>query len=226
MIEIKHKTTGVILSTVDAYTLKHARFFEISLIGADFRNQKLDGASFTMVSLNDADFRESSCIHTSFYSTHLQRADLSGARLWGMDGEGADLRHAILNSAQMYLACLRHAAISDAELREADLKAVYLAYANLHRADLRGANFEQAVFHKTGLKGAQMAGAKLCSTIFADCTTLHKAEGLAEIEHLGPSSLDHQTLRACAPHLPDVFLRGTGYTAEELRLLRVMYPSA
>lgn len=59
-----------------------------------------------------------------------------------------------------------------------------------------------------------------------ECTNLHKAEGLTEVKHLGASSLDHQTLRACAAYLPDVFLLGVDYSADELRLLRILYPKA
>jgi len=126
----------------------------------------------------------------------------------------------------MYAATLRHASLSKADLRETQMQAVYLAHANLRRADLGEADLTVAVvFHQAGLTGANLASAVFCNTIVAACPNLHQAEGLSQVRHLGPSSLDRDTLRGCVHWLPDVFLEGIGYTGQEIQTLRAMYPA-
>lgn len=148
----------------------------------------------------------------SLYGSRLRGALLSGADLGGVRAEGADLRDAVLTSAKMYGAWLRHASLIRADLRGADLKAACLAHASLRGADLGGADLTEAVLHGTDLTGANLAGAKLCSTVFAECETLHEAEGLGGVEFTGPSSVDQAALRACGARLPAAFLRGVGHT--------------
>ena len=70
-----------------------------------------------------------------------------------------------------------------------------------------------------------MSEATMDNTSFVFCTNLHKAKGLDRVCHEGICVLDMRTLRACAAHLPDVFLLGVGYTETELLLLRHMYPA-
>ena len=223
MIEIRHKTTKAVLYRVEADTLRNAAFYKVDLVGADFRNQNLGGADFALARLEQTNFANASCIKANFYSAHLQRACLSEARLWSIDGEGADLRYTVLSKAQMYAAWLRHASLSDADLRAADLKAAYLGRASLRNANMEGVNLSEAILQGTDMSGANLSGATLCATVFAECTSLHKAIGLSQVKHVGTSSLDHKTLRACTVHLPEAFLLGIGYTETEIDLLRNLY---
>jgi len=78
------------------------------------------------------------------------RADLTGARLQGVDLSNANLRGAILRGAQLDDALLSgaqliHADLTDAQLRGADLTAANLLLADFSAADLSGANLAGSV---------------------------------------------------------------------------------
>ena len=75
MIEIKHLTTGEIIRTVGADTLRGA-----NLYGADLSRADLRGADLSFANLYEADLR--------------------GADLSGVDLSGVDLRRAIINPSQ------------------------------------------------------------------------------------------------------------------------------
>ena len=66
-----------------------------------------------------------------------ERADLSGAYLYGVDFREADLRKANLSRAD-----LRQADLNKSDIREADLSGADLSGAFLYRADLKGANID------------------------------------------------------------------------------------
>ncbi len=108
---------------------------------------------------------------------------LDGANL-----SGANLSEANLNGAEL----------SGAELSGADLSSAYLMGADLRGADLRGAD----------LRRAQLRRARLYETVFAN-VDLSNARGLEDCNHLGPSIIDHRTLKQSG-ELPLVFLRGCG----------------
>jgi uncharacterized protein YjbI with pentapeptide repeats len=57
MIEIRHKDTGDVLETLDADTLVGADLRDMRLDGADFRGADLSGANLEFSDLNQADFR-------------------------------------------------------------------------------------------------------------------------------------------------------------------------
>ena len=93
-----------------------------------------------------------------------------------------------------------------------------LSYANLSDTDLSDTNLNGAY-----LSDVDLNGAILNDTNFTGCPTLHQAKGLDTVVHRGASNLDARTLRACVNHLPVVFLRGVGYTNEEIENLCAMY---
>ena len=99
-------------------------------------------------------------------------------------------------------------------------------HTDLGGADLRGLFLYGAVLSRVDLAGADLTGAHLRDTVFLGCTNLDRAVGLDRVEHDGPSCLDARTLRACASSLPDAFLLGAGYFAEEVRAWRGLYPAA
>jgi uncharacterized protein YjbI with pentapeptide repeats len=76
MIEIKHKTTGKVLKTIDAENLQGA-----NLQGADLRWANLQGANLRWANLQGANLQEA----------NLQEAELRGAELRGAELRGADL---------------------------------------------------------------------------------------------------------------------------------------
>lgn len=152
---------------------------------------------------------------------HSVEADtLIGAILTNTDLTNADLRDVYLNGVHM----------SGANLSNADLSSAHMSGADLTNADLSGANLSSTFLSHVNLNGTDLNGtdlsyAKLTDTIFINCPTLQQAKGLEMVVHRGASTLDARTLRACVNHLPAVFLRGIGYTNEEIENLRAMYAS-
>ena len=61
---------------------------------------------------------------------------------------------------------------------------------------------------RAGLRGADLSKVKMLETIMVN-VDLSKTKGLEDINHHGPSIIDHRTL-ALSGELPDVFLRGVG----------------
>ena len=74
--------------------------------------------------------------------------------------------------------------------------------------------------------GWACSGATLRRTLLVSCRGLHEARGLDEVIHAGPSSLDAETLRESLTGLSDSFLRGAGYSAEEIGALRAVFAPA
>jgi uncharacterized protein YjbI with pentapeptide repeats len=87
---------------------------------------------------------------------HLRDADLQDADLQGAHLQGADLRRVDLQGAHLQGAHLRNANLQGAHLRRANLQGANLRHANLQDADLRHANLRHA-----NLQGADLQGADL-----------------------------------------------------------------
>ena len=99
----------------------------------------------------------------------LQRGDLSGANLSGMDMSGEALRFTNFSNATMVGTDLRRARLNDANLSGADLTqarlgSASLAYANLSGANLSGARLGSADLRYANLSGANLTGADLYDT--------------------------------------------------------------
>lgn len=135
----------------------------------------------------------------------LERANLAGEYLIH-----ADLAHANLRGAQLPFANL-----SGADMRGADLAGANLRGAVLIEADLNGAD----------LVGAILSGATLSLTVLVGCPSLHRAVGLDQVRHQGPSMLDRVTLSAGGGVLSDSFLRGAGLTGGEIAAIRAEFAS-
>ena len=128
-----------------------------------------------------------------FVEWNLESVDLSGADLYGVNLVGINLTDADLSAANLTEADLRDADLREANLTDADLGRAHLQGANLFRAKLSGTNLRQA---------------NLALTVLADLN-LQRTLGLENCNHLGPSSLDYQTL-SNSGSLPLSFLRGCG----------------
>ena len=104
--------------------------------------------------------------------------------------------------------------LSDANLTGAILTDdAILREANLSRTNLSGANLTDAILigtilFRAKLTDANLTEARLHRTVFAS-TVLTKVKGLDQCHHVGPSSIDFQTLKNSGP-LPIAFLRGVG----------------
>jgi hypothetical protein len=108
-----------------------------------------------------------------------------------------------LRGVRLMKANFPRANLSGADLREADFTDANVSGANLRGADLRWTNFTG-----TNLQGADLAEAKLHRTVFGD-TNLRDACGLDSCNHVGPSTMDYQTL-ANSGALGLAFLRDCG----------------
>lgn len=129
----------------------------------------------------------------------LRRADLGRADLGMADLHGADLRWAILHGANL----------SGADLRRA----------NLREADLRQADLREADLSKTALAGANLNLAFIDRTILID-VNLGEAKGLEAVVHLGPSTVDIDTIYKSKGKIPEVFLRGCGVPDDMIAFVR------
>jgi TIR domain/Pentapeptide repeats (8 copies) len=133
---------------------------------------------------------------------NLAEANLRGANLAGAGLTKANLTRADLSGTSLFEANLTRANLTRASLTRADLLGAILSGANLSEVLLQAANLNGA-----DLSGADLSGACLFLTVFAD-TALIKAK-LDHCDHVGPSSVDFQTLEKSGP-LPVAFLRGVG----------------
>lgn len=134
----------------------------------------------------------------------------------------ASLRNASLSGINFTSTLLEHADLCGADLSRADFSGAVLENADLASSYLVGARFcdyhNVLVSRDNGLilqsplaalfGGVNFEGTFLNRTTFIDLD-LSKAKGLDKCIHLGPSSLDHQTLQK-SKSIPLSFLRGCG----------------
>jgi hypothetical protein len=183
------------------------------LTGADLSGSILDGVIIGKADLGDAVLVRASLVN----------ADLNGTELVGCDLTGADLRGASLLRAQIDKANLDDADFSNAILGGAFCIHAKFRHATLHRALIGGVDFSGADLTAANLSGAVanetiFAGSIFDNTILSGATfggtffshvDLSGASGLETCRHLGPSSIDFQTLSRSGS-LPLPFLRGCG----------------
>jgi hypothetical protein len=149
----------------------------------------------------------------------LRIADLSEARLRGMNFYGANLRMSRLIWADLRETDFQYANLGRCDLREADLHKANLRKADLHgahftgthlrEAELSDADLSKADFNGTDLRGANLTRALVAFTIFGNLD-LREVLGLESILHDGPSTLGADTFIKSRGKIPEVFLRGCG----------------
>lgn len=110
-----------------------------------------------VIGLDGADLREAT----------LERIDLSGDALDGVNAEQAELRYADLSYTDLQGTNLVGANLVGANLTYTDLK-----YAHLTSADLRGADLTEADLTEAGLSAANLIGARVTGQQLAACKSL------------------------------------------------------
>ncbi|MGZ5435618.1 MAG: toll/interleukin-1 receptor domain-containing protein [Pyrinomonadaceae bacterium] len=105
---------------------------------------------------------------------------LPGAKLGGVNLQGANLRHAILVDAELSASDLRganltHATLQGANLRFATLANARLDQSNLRRARLYGANLESASLVRANMRHVDLLGASLAGANLSHAS-LHTAK--------------------------------------------------
>jgi hypothetical protein len=165
----------------------------------DLSRENLTNAHLPRANLFGATLIETNLTGADLSRARLIFANLIGAKLTGANLSGADLMLTNLSDANLTDAILT----GDANLREANLSRTNLSGANLTDAILIG-----AILCRAKLTDANLTEARLHRTVFAS-TVLTKVKGLDQCHHVGPSSIDLQTLERSGP-LPIAFLRGMG----------------
>jgi uncharacterized protein YjbI with pentapeptide repeats len=166
--------------------LRYAKLDRTDLSGADLTGAILDGASLVGANLQNASL---SCAEpdlvmlsdnrvagkcASARNVDLTRAQLSKARLWGVDLRGAKLDEAQLDGADLSNSLLTGASLSNAHLEKADLtggvqaQGVNFLNASLQGADLTGAQLQLADFSSAAMQGAVLNFARLEGAVLRD----------------------------------------------------------
>jgi uncharacterized protein YjbI with pentapeptide repeats len=136
------------------------------------------------------------------------------------DLSGVTLANADLGTADLYRSNLANADLTNANLSDAALTGCDLSRATLTRASLMGTALEGANLSGADLSRALLSGAVLENTVLAG-VDLRSAVGLEEIQHLGPSHIGERTLQVCGGRLPEVFLRGVGFSDWQIQMARL-----
>ncbi len=121
---------------------------------------------------------------------------------------GADFRNTNLsrcNFRRVDLACanLRGTDLSDSDLAGANLYSALLESAKLSSANLEESNLVSAELHGVTVDGASFAGARLGKTSVVG-VDLSRAQGLAEVVHIGPTAFDSGTLLSTAAGMAEL----------------------
>lgn len=147
-------------------------------------------ADLSSVNLADAEF-----LPTDYFRGSLDGSILSGAELWGAQFRGVSAREATFADANL----------SYALFHECDLTS----------ADFSGAGVSAAVFDRTVLDDADFSNVRFSGTVFSG-VDLRRVRGLANADHLSPSTLGIDTLKSSDGEIPDSFLRGCGLSDIEI----------
>lgn len=182
--------------------LREANFSSMDLSGAIFREADLNGAYLLKTKFKGADLYK-----TSFYIAEAAEADFRDADLRGVDFTRTGLRGAYLSEVD-----LSGVKLNGANLMQADLTQADLTEANLIETDFRGAELTEVV-----IKNAEMG-----RTILANLD-LSSVKGLETVKHLTRSYLDVTTLEKSRGKIPEVFLRGIGWSDEYIEFVFPLY---
>ena len=176
-----------------------------NLDGATLINVNLFGANFINASFKGADLRNAQLGGTKLNSAKLNNTNLLSTNLTGVDFTNADLSGANAIQANLSGALMRFTVLDSANLEAAGLELT-----SLYRAQLSNANFTRA---------------KCVNTSFAE-VDFSDVRGLETVEHLGPSSIDVDTLYQSKGKIPEIFLRGCGVPEDFIELTRGIFRTA
>jgi uncharacterized protein YjbI with pentapeptide repeats len=205
---------------------------------ADLREANLNNINLSKTCLSHANLSFANLSFVNLYNADLSHSDLGHANMDIASLNKANLSHAFLGSASLRQATLNRAALKGANLREADLSNSYLedsdlSGANLRRSNLRGASFKGSNLSEAALIEANLLAADLSHADFTRAETgltvfagnnLSTVKGLETIEHWGPSAIATDTLYKSSGRIPDLFLRGCGFSDWEIDTTKLYRP--
>lgn len=166
----------------------------------------LDGVNFSGTNLRGAMLNRTRLLDGDFSSAMLQGADLSDSNLARATFAESNMNGARVIGCNFGLTDLRAADLTKASLQGSDLIYSDLRLANLSNASLSRTSFHLIDFIETNLRNARMT-----NTVFDHCD-LSKAKGLSQIKHDGPSVVDLSTIQNSEGKIPEIFLRGVGFS--------------
>lgn len=179
--------------------------------------------------LFNVNLKGANLVDANFANVNLWEADMNNARLWRADLSGADISFADMSNSDLRGASLREANLVDADLSGADISFAYLRKANLWGAnlansqignsDLKEANLSDTKLMKAKIANSDFSGADLSNADFSDATMswctfgdidMSAVKGLAEVFHLGPSTIGIDSVYRSGGEIPKRFLKGAG----------------
>lgn len=206
--------------------LKGAILYETVLANAGLHRVNLEDAKLSKAHIYYGwDFFQSASDMPSAWikPADLTNADLSQAimnetHLFGVDLSGASLQEASLLGAVLSKAILLGADLTDADLSDASCDFTNFDFADLTRANLSNtylvyASFRGSILQETKFKEACFGGTVLNCDM---STTI----GLNSAVHEGGSVVDSKTLESLTWPLPEKFLKGCGFSQEDIALYR------
>jgi uncharacterized protein YjbI with pentapeptide repeats len=173
---------------------------DVDLAGADLSGVNLSGADLSGAKLMGANFHGTACLDTDFTWSNLTKANFRTIPL-----RRANFSHADLTEADF----------SGADLRETNLLRADLTKARLSNVRLGGANLRDARLTDSQFRGAEMYDIAIASS------DLSHVRGLANVSHLGPSSISTDTFALSEGQIPEEFLRGCGLPDWEIEVVKL-----
>ena len=149
--------------------------------------------------------------------------ELSGADLSGLDLRWVNLRKARLADADLSRANLSYATLMRADLQAASFIGAKASYADFRDANASGAvlggcDLGNANLRSVSLAHADFSGAILGYTTLA--SSLAEADGLNQVDHVGPSEISMRCALSVPPDAAQKFLRGVGLADAQINRIR------
>jgi uncharacterized protein YjbI with pentapeptide repeats len=200
-------------------------YIDPDLSYAELKGANLDDVNFYGVNLSGANLFKATLIHAgvslvNFSHANLGEVNLNNANVYGSNLSSANLCNAHLQSATLSRANLFNANVTNANFIYAKLILSYLRETNFNNSNLFQADLSDAVFDKT-----DFTHAKLGWTVFTD-NNLSSVKGLDTVHHLGPSTIDIDTIYLSNGNIPEIFLRGAGVPEDFITYMRSLTVSA
>jgi uncharacterized protein YjbI with pentapeptide repeats len=174
--------------------------------------------------LGGADLRKMKLMRVEFDYTSLEGANLDGADLRDAYFIGSDLNGASLRNSELVASRLYGLSAVQADFTGASLLSAQLGTVNFSDADFTHANFNHTILESCLVDRANFSEAVMSRAVLCDIDFSH-AQGLDICQHVGPSSLDYQTLQK-SRGLPLKFLRGCGVSETFINYLPSLQQSS
>ncbi len=193
----------------------------INLCGVNLSKADLSGADLYKADLREADLSGVNLTKADLREAYLKDAHLDGANLTGTDLTGADLTGAYLCEANLSRADLSKVNLSQADLSQADLSGGSLGvhYSHPSWTVPSGANLSDVTLQETNFSQARLGVTSLLNL------DLRQAQGLETIKHLSSSSISTDTLIKSQGQIPEIFLRGCGFSDWEIENVKLYRPN-